>query len=781
MEDSLDEREYGRRGFTVGSSTKKPGIGALISIVFVWAVIAVGVQDAAAIDDLVVYDDALASGWGDWSYSGVTVNDAGADPVYAGTRAIAVTYTGGWSGFQIGFGGADLDVNAYDVFRFYIHGGASGGQSVSLRISIGGYAITQAVTPQAGAWTLVEASLSGHSPRTVYSIDWFNNSPGAQPSFFLDNIVFADSGAAPAPQPPPGVGPDLSVDAAADAHPISPYIYGMNFAAEDVASAVRLPVRRWGGNSTTRYNWEIDVHNSGSDWYYENIPDAPGRIDDIVDQDRRTETETILTMPLIGWTPKRRLEGHPYDCGFKISEYGPQDSADPWDADCGNGMQSAAPISGNDPADTSEAITAAFVSDWIDDLTTTHGAAGDGGVKFYSLDNEPMLWNSTHRDVHPEAATYDEIRAASYAYGAAIKAADPASKTLGPVTWGWCAWFYSAADECRPGSDHGAHGDMDFTEWYLDQMRAYEQANGVRILDYLDLHIYPQVNGVYSESRGDAGVQAARLRSTRQLWDDAYVHEGWIAQPVYLIPRMKQWVADHYPGTGLAITEYNWGALGYMNGALAQADLLGIFGREGLDLATLWGPPDLEDPGTFAFLMYRDYDGAGGSFGDTSISASSADQETAAIYAAIRGDDGALTLMIINKTDEDQISPVSLSNFSPATWAEVYRYSGADLSAIVHLSDISVAGDGFTADLPANSITLFVIPHGARVESDQTGLWASPSTWVGDVVPGVDAAVAITNDDIVTATDDERSLQVTVDSGATLVISQPGSLTLMDG
>jgi hypothetical protein len=282
------------------------------------------------------------------------------------------------------------------------------------------------------------------------------------------------------------------------------------------------------------------------------------------------------------------------------------------------------------------------------------------------------------------------------------------------VVWGWCAYFYSAADGCSPGADRAAHGNLDFIEWYLQQLRAYDLAHGQRLLDYLDVHIYPQINGVYSDSPGSAGVQAARLRSTRQLWDPAYVHEGWIAQPVYLIPRMRQWVNSDYPGTKLAITEYNWGALGYMNGALAQADLLGIFGREGLDLATLWGPPESASaPGIFAFRMYRNYDGSGGSFGETSVQAASTDQEKLAVYAARRANDGALTLIIINKTGQTLTSHVSLANFQPALSAAVYRYSAANLAAIVRLPAQPIGLGNITADFPANSITLLVIPPGA--------------------------------------------------------------------
>ncbi len=59
-------------------------------------------------------------------------------------------------------------------------------------------------------------------------------------------------------------GPRVVVDATADIHPISGDIYGMNFAPEALARELGLPVRRWCGNSTTRYNWQIDVLNTGS-------------------------------------------------------------------------------------------------------------------------------------------------------------------------------------------------------------------------------------------------------------------------------------------------------------------------------------------------------------------------------------------------------------------------------------------------------------------------------------------------------------------------------------
>lgn len=236
----------------------------------------------------------------------------------------------------------------------------------------------------------------------------------------------------------------------------------------------------------------------------------------------------------------------------------------------------------------------------------------------------------------------------------------------------------------------------------------------MRILDYLDLHYYPQAPGVTLAPAGDEATQALRLRSTRSLWDDTYIDESWIGQsgfpPVELIPRMHDWVNNNYPGTKLAITEYNWGGLEHINGALAQADVLGIFGREDLDLATLWDGPDFDQPGAFAFRMYRNYNGQGGKFGDTSVFAGSSDQEQLSVYAARRSSDGALTVVVINKSDGEQTAVVDISGFPHTGTAQVYRYSPANLNQITPQAGQPVGTSGFTAVFPTESITLFVLP-----------------------------------------------------------------------
>ncbi len=673
---------------------------------------------------LIIYGDTLDSNWADWSWATVSLTNT--VPVHSGNQSIAVKYNAAWEGLYLHANSA-VDTSSYDQLRFFIHGGSTGGQHLRV-VANGDDSNTVAITPTANTWTQFNVPLSAlGSPTTLSDLYWQDTTGGAQPMFYLDDIQLLNSGL-PMPTPvPPGAGPALSVNAQADVHPISPYIYGMNFDDEALAAELNLPVRRWGGNSTTRYNWQSDFSNTGSDWYFENIPQGgnPNTLpngsaaDLFVEQDRRTGTKTIMTVPLIGWVAKSTSpRDHPYDCGFKVSTYGAQQSTDYWDPDCGNGVHTNnTNITGNDPTDTSVAITSTFVFSWVNHLVSRYDTAVNGGVKFYNLDNEPMLWNSTHRDIHPEPTSYDEMRDQTYAYAAAIKAADVTAQTLGPVEWGWCGYFYSARDGCSIGADYQTHNNTPFVVWYLQQMRAYEQSHGVRILDYLDEHFYPQANGVALSSAGNASTQALRLRSTRSLWDPSYIDESWISDlapggvAVRFIPLMKDWVNANYPGTKLAITEYNWGALDHINGALTQADVLGIFGREGLDLATLWGPPRSNQPGAFAFRLYRNYDGAHHTFGDTSVRATSADQGKLAIYAARRNSDNKLTIMVINKSlTQTLTSTVTLSGFDPVTRTAVYRYSAANLNAIVRQADQAIGPGGFTALFPASSITLIVLP-----------------------------------------------------------------------
>ena len=705
-------------------------VGAVtIPILFLFLI---QMQSVGAAPDQNVYIDSLTSGWQNWSWDS-NLNFSNTNPVKEGANSLSVQYSAAWAGLYLR-ASSPMSTSGLDSLRFWLHGGSSGNQSILVKTVNGseGWSGDYYITASPNQWVLYEIPLANlGNPTSLLGLVFQNPNNGSQPVFYLDSIAVVNSGSpttTPAPTSVPGSGPTLTINTNEGRHPISPEIYGMNFPNTALARELQLPVARWGGNATTRYNWQIDVSNRAHDWYYENIANDVANLstlpygtssDRFVADNQQANSETLMTIPMIGWTPKSRNK----DCGFSVAKYGSQQSTDQWAPDCGNGIRSnGSKITGNDPADTSIAIDEAFVQAWMAHLISQYGTAGQGGVKYYSLDNEPMLWSATHRDVHPAPVSYDEIRDLAYQYGAAIKAADPSAKTLGPVVWGWSAYFYSAADGdwWLGAPDRNAHGGTAFLPWYLAQMKQYEQAHGVRILDYLDIHYYPQQSGVALQQAGVSATQELRLRSTRALWDAAYVDESWINEPVYLIPRMQEWIDSYYPGTKLAITEYNWGGLEHMNGALTQAEVLGIFGREGVDLATIWDPPAANQPGAYAFRMYLNYDGNNGRFGDTSIYANSNDQSKVAIYGSVRSSDGTLMLIIINKTKSAVTSPVSLNNFSSNGQAEVYRYSSANLNAIVRDGNVSVSGNTLSAYLPAESISLFVLPTGTAVPPTAT-------------------------------------------------------------
>jgi hypothetical protein len=181
-----------------------------------------------------------------------------------------------------------------------------------------------------------------------------------------------------------------------------------------------------------------------------------------------------------------------------------------------------------------------------------------------------------------------------------------------------------------------------------------------------------------------------------------------------LIPRLKNWVTTHYPQTRTGITEYNWGAEGHINGATAQADLLGIFGREGLDLATRWTTPASDSPTFKAMKLYRNYDGNDSCFGDTSVSAIGPNPDQVATFAAVRSGDGALTIMVINKQLVAAAAlTLTINNFSPGGTAQAWQLTSAN--NISRLADVLFSDATLTSSVPAQSITLFVFPSRPRL------------------------------------------------------------------
>jgi len=170
----------------------------------------------------------------------------------------------------------------------------------------------------------------------------------------------------------------------------------------------------------------------------------------------------------------------------------------------------------------------------------------------------------------------------------------------------------------------------------------------VRLLDVLDVHFYPAADGLYGgKARVDAAAADLRIRSTRALWDTGYRDESWINETIALIPRLKKWVADNYPGRKISLGEWSFGAETHISGGIATAEALGRFGQQGLDSAFFWMGPKLGTPTFWAFRAYRNFDGKGGRFLD--ISVPTYDSDGVSLFAS-RDDSGEhIVSVVINR------------------------------------------------------------------------------------------------------------------------------------
>jgi hypothetical protein len=517
----------------------------------------------------------------------------------------------------------------------------------------------------------------------------------------------------------------VGVNATANVHAIDPNVYGSAFASTAQLSDLRLPLNRNGGNASDTYSLAQDATNHGSDWYFESIASGSGNgqgIDSWINATKSGGAQPSITLNLFDWAAKlganRSILG-----SFSVAKYGPQQQTDPYNSNWGNGVHTnGTNVTGNDPNDAYLANSPTAEQAWIQHLIATFGNSQSGGVKYYTLGNEPGLWNSTHRDIHPNGDTLPELRDRIINYASMVKAQDPGALMLGPEEWGWTSYFISGADAAA--QNWGAtYNGLNAQAWLLDQLRQNNAATGKRLLDYFTLHFYPQ-GGQFSNDVS-TNMELLRNRSTRSLWDPNYVDESWIASTginggkVNLINLMKNWVNTYYPGTKIGVTEYNWGAEGNMNGATTQADIWGIFGREGLNLADRWTTPATGSPTYLAMKLYRNYDGNGSGFGNTNVSASVANPDQVNAFASVRASDGALTVMVVNKNLYAKNAAttsitVNLSNFANLGTAQEWQLAAVspgnqNSAAIKHLSDIHFRNNSFTITVPTESVTLFVI------------------------------------------------------------------------
>ena len=495
----------------------------------------------------------------------------------------------------------------------------------------------------------------------------------------------------------------FTIRADSDRRPIRKHIYGSNQPG-DLAG---LGLVRQGGNRMTAYNWENNASNAGSDYMHQNddflestlkvdgsIPGevvrAPAR------QALDAGADVLVTVPICGYVAADKDGGGDVSQtpNYLQTRFHPTIAA-----------KGAAFADPPDPSD-GKVYQDEFVA-WLKGRLPD-AFAGEQARILFSMDNEPDLWASTHPRIHPDHVGYAELAQKNRDFARAVKAVAPNAIVTGLVSYGFAGYqnLQDAPDAAGNAIDY-----------YLAQMKQADDEAGLRLVDVLDLHWYTEVHAAGQRITGEdtsPDSVAARVQAPRSLWDPSFHEDSWIANdalqgPIQLIPWLRAKIAANYPGTGIGFTEYNYGGGGHISGGVAQADVLGIFGREGVAVGAYWSLGGASSYIDAAFRVFVDFDGHGGRFGDTSIQAVTSDVEKTSVYASVdAAAPGRTVLVAINKTGGPLTAAVTLAAYADYADVEVWQL-GEGGPALASVPGPALADtNAFLLAMPAYSVSVVV-------------------------------------------------------------------------
>ncbi|MDR3494816.1 MAG: glycoside hydrolase family 44 protein [Ancalomicrobiaceae bacterium] len=468
--------------------------------------------------------------------------------------------------------------------------------------------------------------------------------------------------------------------------PISRLVFGSNElgtmdggeTSAAIDARLGITARRLGGNLMTTYNWVNNFTNAGKDYRHANGEMLTGMLDidaaarrtpaaviyEMHERTRAMGAKTLITLPIAGYVA---ADGNG---AVSPAEAAPSRRFVPvgWEI----GKQASDPID----------VTQANIPHLVARLVAKYGTAKDGGVWGYALDNEPGLWPETHPRIVRKPFTIRALIDRSIQAAKAIKAFDRSAKVFGPASWGATEMvnFQNAADwsEFRQsGSFIGA---------YLDAFRHASEAAGQRLLDVLDVHWYAYSRrGVLYRSE-DVRLAGALVDAPRSLTEAGYREDSWVADALPdshgegvelpILPSLKHLIDRHFPGTGLAVTEFNYGGAGQLAAGLALADALGRMASGGVEFASHWGTLPGWLGQAYRLYLARDRDGRG--FGDVGFGIDATLPPALSIAASgFAGKPNDVSVVVINKSERDIAIDLSFANGRALALTETLGFDAA--------------------------------------------------------------------------------------------------------
>lgn len=513
----------------------------------------------------------------------------------------------------------------------------------------------------------------------------------------------------------------VTVTASAKSHPISPYIFGRNNNLSDNAASP-LSAARWqffkdlglnffrenGGNNATKYNWKRKL-SSHPDWYNNvyahdwdyaakslqaNLPGAQG----------------LWAFQLIGKAASNT--GHNFnDWAYNQSKW--------WSGVGQNLAGGGTP----DPAGGSKALIEGnpdlYLENWTADSTTAildhwFGPSGLGldstHIRYWSMDNEPEIWNGTHDDVYPIQPDAETFMQKYFAVAKLARAKFPGIKLMGPVPANEWQWYnYNGGKISYKGKSYV------WLEYFIMRCAEEEQATGIRLLDVLDIHFYPE-----------ATAASDLVQLYRVFFDTTYVYPnangvknsgpgGWdnSLNKEYIFKRCNDWLVKYMGpnhGVTLSVSETGFTQVNPTVTAVTYGSILGEFARQGVEVFTPWSWNTGMYEALHLFSRYHKPDYVDGV---------SSDNLNVSAYPTISAGKDSLVIFLVNRNlTESRQADLNLVDFPVKDGSyTVYTLSNLPSSEtfVSHTSNalvkstLQVTGNKPSLILPPLSITAIVL------------------------------------------------------------------------
>lgn len=517
---------------------------------------------------------------------------------------------------------------------------------------------------------------------------------------------------------------EVSIDAESNKKLVSPYIYGKNGCVSDkkysgvlgdedpknVALAKEAGlrfVRMNDGNNATKYNWK-DCLSSHPDWYnnvyYHNWNASSMRL-----RDNLPDIQAMYAFQLAGYVAKTD------EYNFNDYEY----NGSKWWNGVTMNLAGGGDVSGEDgdyrlylkewPADS----TVAILDYWEKELNFDMSKR-----QYWSMDNEPEIWNGTHDDL-PLEFTADEFIEKYIAVAKKAKALNPNVKLCGPVAANEWQWFKFREETLKIDGRYYC-----WLEYFIKRVADEQKKSGVRLLDVFDLHWYP-TDKTFNALMGLHRVffdeeysysKANGLKTINGGWEESNKKE-------MIFTRVNGWLDEHFGeghGITLALTETAFESTEPTTIALTYASFLGTFMENGVEIFSPWTWKTGMWETLHLFSRYSK---------ELNVSAVSDNQNVSA-YTTVNQTSDSMTVIFVNRSETEEMDVnIDVKNFTVGDGV----YKKFELSELpsqetfvsheqnaLKVGYATVAGSKTRLSLPAKSITALVLSREATgVENEE--------------------------------------------------------------